>query len=202
MFLSQIPYSYEDSSRNSHAHLALISRSLPLELRIPDLSQTPLLLELLTDKRNIEHDLSASTLNTQEAITQFIQDAYSFSNPPNPAIPDKVNLVVLADGKICGLSGLGRITTDSTGRRTGDLGVMIDSEFRGRGYAEESLRICLDYALRVLKIDEVVVSCTAANEAMRGLMEKKFGLQAMRQDAEDSEFGNECLYIFRKEDMG
>lgn len=195
-------YSHETVLNGNDAHVLLKSKKSTLELRTPVLLETSSLLQLLTNEANIKHDRSASALNTKEAVEKFILDSIKFSQPPDAKVPDKVNLVVLVDGKIVGLSGLGRITTDISGKRTGDVGVMIDPEFRGRGYAQEALRISFNYALKVLGIDEVVVSCTAANLAMQGLMEAKLGLDALRIDPRSSEFGNECLYIVKKEDIG
>lgn len=194
-------YSHKTVLKGSDAHVVLRSKSLPLELRTPVLSETLPLLQLLTDKNNIEHDRSVSALDTKEAVERFIRDSLKFSDPPDPEVPDKLNLVVLAGGTIVGLSGLGRITSEVNGKKVGDAGIMIDPKFRGKGYAEESLRITIDYALRILSIDEVIIACTGSNMAVQRLMEGKFGLEAVRIDPESSEFGNECLYTIKKQDI-
>lgn len=194
-------YSHETVLKGSDAHVILRSKSLPLELRTPVLSETLPLLQLLTEKSNIEHDRSVSALDTKEAVERFIRDSLKFSDPPDPEVPDKLNLVVLADGVIVGLSGLGRITSEIHGKKVGDAGIMIDPKFRRKGYAEESLRITIDYALRILSIDEVIIACTGPNMAVQRLMEGKFGLEPVRIDPESSEFGNECLYTIKKQDI-
>ena len=201
MFSPSPSYSHETVLSGSDAHVILKSKKLPLELHTPVLSETFPLLQLFTIEKNIEHDRSVQALNTKEAVERFILDSLKFSHPPIPEVADKLNLVVLAGGQIVGMSGLGRITTDVFGKRTGDVGIMIDPSFRGKGYAEESLRISFDYALRVLGIDQVTIACTAANLAVQGLLERKFGLEAVRIDPESSEFGNECLYIIKKKEI-
>ena len=194
-------YSHGAVLTGSDAHVILRSKSLPLELRTPVLSQTLPLLDFFTNEENIKYDQSVSALNTKEAVEKFILDSLKFSHPPDPEVPDKLNLVVLADGMLVGMSGLGCITSDMHGNRFGDVGIMIDPQFRGRGYAEESLRITIDYALRVLCLDEVIIACTGVNVAMQRLMEDKFGLEAVRIDPQSSDFGNECLYTIKKQDI-
>ncbi|KAK0513648.1 hypothetical protein JMJ35_004012 [Cladonia borealis] len=201
MFGPSPNYTHETVLSGSDARVILRSKSLPLELRTPVLSETIPLLQLLTNENNIKHDRSVSALNTKEAVERFILDALKVSQPPDPDVPDRLNLVVIADSMVVGLSGLGRITSGVHGKRSGDVGIMIDPKFRGRGYAEESLRITFDYALRGLGIDEVVVSCTGANIAVQRLMEGKFGLKGVRSSPESSEFGNECQYTMKKEDI-
>ena len=82
-------------------------------------------------KKNIQHDRSVSALNTKEAVERFIVDSLKFSHPPDPKVPDKLNLVVLADGMLVRLSVLGRISSDMYGKILGDVGIMIDPKFRG-----------------------------------------------------------------------
>ena len=124
-------YSHGTVLTGSDAHVILRLKSLPLELRTPILSETLPLLQLLTNEENIQHDRSVSALNTKEAVERFIVDSLNFSHPPDPEDPDKLNLVVLADGMLVRLSGLGRISTDMYGKRFGDVGIMIDPKFRG-----------------------------------------------------------------------
>ena len=93
---------------------------------------------------------------------------------------------------------MGHIHTGDDGKRIGDAGVMINPDARGKGYAYESLRITINYALRVLKLDEVTVEMREANIEMRGLMDKKFRITPTR--SESVWCGNEYSYRFRREE--
>lgn len=110
----------------------------------------------------------------------------------------RLNLVVVAEGDVVGLSGMGHIHTREDGKRIGDAGVMIIPDARGKGYAYESLRITMDYALRVLGLDEVTVEMREANVEMRGLMDGRFHVTAAVSEA--LEFGNEYSYRFGREE--
>ena len=75
---------------------------------------------------------------------------------------------------------------------------MNDPDACGKGFADGSLRITIDYALRVLRLDEVTVEMREANVEMRGLMDKKS--QATPPRSESLEFGSEYPYRCRRED--
>lgn len=89
---------------------------------------------------------------------------------------------------------MGHISTQDNGSRVGDAGVMINPDARGKGYAYESLRITIDYALRVLGLDGVTVQMGEANVEMRGLMDRKFGVTPTI-----SASGDEYCYRFGRE---
>ena len=48
--------------------------------------------------------------------------------------------------------------------KLGDAGIMIDPDARGDGYGHEALRITVDYALRILLLDEVTVEMQGADK--------------------------------------
>lgn len=100
--------------------------------------------------------------------------------------------------EVAGLSGMGHIYTRDDGWRIGDAGVMINPDTRGKDYAYESLRIMIDYSLRVLGLDEVTVEMREANVEMRGLMDEKF--RAMVAESKSLGFGNEYSYWFIREE--
>lgn len=88
-----------------------------------------------------------------------------------------------------GVGGLGRIGLDKPvqskgqgkgeGREVllvGDAGIMLDTKVRGKGHAVAALEMVIDYGFRVLGLDEWRIAATDENLAMRGLMEKRFGL--------------------------
>lgn len=180
----------------ANPHVSIRSETLPLEMRSPIRSDSPALLDLFSDERNTKHDQSAVGLNTPSAVDNFITQWLTFTDPL-----DRIGLVVVAQGKVVGLSGMGHISTETDGRRIGDAGIMIDSEARGMGYAYESLRMTFDYGLRVLNLDEVTVAMTGANVAMRGLMDKKFGLSPTKLTRANSRFGNDYMYSVTKGDL-
>ena len=74
---------------------------------------------------------------------------------------------------------------------------MLTPEARGKGYAYEAVRMTIDHALRVLQLDEVTISMTKANTAMRGLVDKKFSLQSKEFKGDH---GMELQYTIKKED--
>ncbi len=90
---------------------------------------------------------------------------------------------------------MGHICTSDDGKRVGDAGVVINPESRGKGYACESLAVTIDYALRVLGLDEVTVKMGEGNVEMRGLMEGRFGGGGV-------EGGGEYCYRFGREWLG
>ena len=57
---------------------------------------------------------------------------------------------------------------------------------------------CCDYALRVLRLDEVTVEMRDANVEMRGLVDKKFRATPPRSGSLD--FGREYPYRCRREE--
>ncbi len=190
----RIGYTHVTSlSDRAHASVSIRSKTLPLELRTVTSHDAPALLRIFSDKENIKHDPSAAGLNTLPAIENVIALWTNLTDPLT-----RLNLVVVAEGEVVGLSGMGHIHAQDDGKRVGDAGVMINPDARGRGYACDSLRITIDYALRVLQLDEVTVQMREANVEMRGLMEKKFG--ATQTVSKSPEGGNEYSYRFRREE--
>lgn len=56
----------------------------------------------------------------------------------------------------------------------------------------------IDYGFRDSGLDECRIVATDDNLALRGLMNKKFGLVARR--IEKDQFNNECVWTVRRED--
>lgn len=182
-------YTHEtELSENSKKHISICSNTLPLELRSPTPSDLPALLEILYDTRNTKDDRSMDGMDKQtikEAIEKWI--VFSTSDPV-----DRVTYVILIDGAVEGIGGLGYIGTGN-GRRIGAAGIMLNTDARGKGYAYEALRMTIDHALRVLALDEVHIATTEANLAMRGLMDKKFGRVSTVYRG-SFKYGNEYLW--------
>ncbi len=153
-------------SDRAHASVSIRSETLPLELRTVTSNDAPALLRIFADKENIKHDPSAAGLNTLPAIENVVA---SWTNLTDPLT--RLNLVVVAEGEVVGLGGMGHFHARDDGERVGDAGVMINRDACGKGHACDSLRITVGYALRVLELDEVTVQMREANIEMRGLME-------------------------------
>ncbi|MCJ1382708.1 hypothetical protein MMC17_005821 [Xylographa soralifera] len=175
-------------------HVIIRSLKLPLVLRSPTPDDAAALLQIFTDPRNIQHDESAGGLDTPEAIHKKIIRWVAFTNPLT-----HMSLVVEAEGKDIGVGGFGWIGVmkDGSDGRVGDAGIMLNPEARGKGYAYEALRMTIDHALRVLQLDEVTISMTKANAAMRGLMDKKFCLPPKEFNGDN---GMELQYTIKKDD--
>ena len=87
--------------------------------------------------------------------------------------PVRISVVVVVDGVVQGVGGMGWISTDeATGKRTGDAGVMLNEAVRGKGYGLEAMRLTTDYAFDVLKLDKVTATMLAKNTPMIGVMRK------------------------------
>ncbi|KAJ3942713.1 uncharacterized protein N0V96_006934 [Colletotrichum fioriniae] len=87
------------------------------------------------------------------------------------------------EGTVIGFGGYGGINEheeDGQKIRVGDVGVMINSEFRGRGFAAEAVRLAVEWGFRKvaeggLQLARVSATMSERNVPMRGLVEKRFG---------------------------
>jgi RimJ/RimL family protein N-acetyltransferase len=100
--------------------------------------------------------------------------------------------VVVLNKRVIGTAGLGWIGRSVDGKMIGDAGIMLDSDFRGKGYAYEVLRIIIDHGFRVLEMDEIHIATRDANVAMKGLMNSK--LRFLASPINDQKFGNEWIW--------
>lgn len=104
----------------------------------------------------------------------------------------KMNLAVILtkdDGteQMIGLGGYGAIKDwEREGRkvRAGDAGVVIDLDYRGKGYAVEAMKLAMDWAFSPAseggpQMDIVTVTTSAENAPMIKLAEEKLGLKGM-----------------------
>ncbi|KAG9193697.1 hypothetical protein G6011_03732 [Alternaria panax] len=183
-----------DLSVHGESNLCITSLSYPqLHLRLPNMDDAPALLRLFTDYRNVQYDKSCAGLDSADAIIDLIKQWQVVDLPLQ-----RVNIVIVIDGKTVGTGGLGWIGKRKTdGKLIGDAGLMLDTDFRSSGYGYESLCMVIDHGFGVLGMDEVHIACVDANAAFKGLMNKKFGFQAKRID--DKKFGNEWIWRITKE---
>jgi RimJ/RimL family protein N-acetyltransferase len=183
-----------DLSSEGESTLRITSLMYPqLHLRLPNMDDAAAILRLFTDYRNVQYDKSCAGLDNAEAITNLIKQWQAVELPLQ-----RVNIVIVVDGKTVGTGGLGWIGRRKTdGKLIGDPGLMLDTEFRRSGYGYEALCMVIDHGFAVLGMDEVHIACVDANTAFNGLMNKKLGFQAER--IEDKRFGNEWIWRITKE---
>lgn len=106
--------------------------------------------------------------------------------------PNKLNLAVVenaSDGRetIIGISGYGAIKDwerQGVRVRAGDVGVVINAAYRGKGYAVEAMRLAMDWAAAPateggLQLDMLTATTLDSNEPMIRLIEVKLGLKGM-----------------------
>jgi RimJ/RimL family protein N-acetyltransferase len=178
-------------------HIELKTAKLPILLRVPDECDAEALLHILSNPRNTEFDPHAGSSNLELAkISSMIA---RMRTSAAMVIPDRVNLVVVDTSeaqKVIGLGGFGHIGTED-GKRIGDVGIMLDPQARGKGYALEAMKLSIDYAFNVLRLDMVTATMLEKNLPMRTLLDKKLGLVGTRRDGE---FGSEFIYSISHED--
>jgi RimJ/RimL family protein N-acetyltransferase len=185
-------YSHETRLHDPVPQFRIVSKKLPqLQLRCAEPTDSAALLKLFTDQRNVQYDSSCNGLDNAAAIDALIKQWSTFSKPL-----ERANAVIVIDNKIAGTGGLGWIGKSSEGKTVGDAGVMLDSEFRGKGYAYEALRIIIDHGFRVLGMDEVHIATRDANNPMKGLM-NKLGFSA--SPISDEKFGNDWIWRIKRE---
>ncbi|KAI9667853.1 MAG: hypothetical protein M1821_000672 [Bathelium mastoideum] len=188
-------YSHVTELHNADGpHLSISSTKMPeLELRAPVITDAAALLRILSDRRNIQYDKSCDGLNTPEAIGALITKWRTFNRPL-----ERANVVVVINVDTVGTGGLGWIGKSKVNHKMiGDAGILLDTEYRGKGYAYEALRIIIDHGFRVLGMDEVHIACVDANVAMKGLMNVKLGFDPVA--IQDKQFGNDWIWRITKE---
>lgn len=122
--------------------------------------------------------------------------------------PTSVNLLVVLskegeaeEYEAIGLGGYGAIKTlERDGKKVsaGDVGVVLDHQYRGKGYAVEAMRMSIDWAFRSLEdgglqLDLVTVTTSTENEPMICLTDEKLGLKG-KSIVRDGEFSHKEMY--------
>lgn len=152
-------------------YISLRSKTYPaLELRSATLADAPAISQIFTDPVNIELD----KIDPAKFSVPLVEPRIQRWNAEAQMDPVKtVSLVVVVDGLVQGIGGMGHIAHDeATGRRTGDAGVMLNMAVRRKGYAGEAIWLTTEFAFAVLQLDAVTVTMDARNTAMAGVMRK------------------------------
>lgn len=95
----------------------------------------------------------------KENIVRYERDGYSYW-----AVVEKKT------GSLVGVCGL--IVEQAEGENYVGIGYIFSKEHWGRGYAAESAAGCMDYAFRVLQLDEVTAQIRPDNRSSRKVAEK------------------------------
>lgn len=168
--------------------VVLYSKILPIILRIPQIDDAKELFNILTDIRNTEYDPHINKELTIDNIKSMIIRMSTSTTLDNP---NSFNFVIINTStyKLIGLSGFGHIDN-----KIGDVGVIIDFEFRGKGYATEAIKMSINYGFNNLKLNEVTATMLEKNIPMRNLLDKKLKLKGIKRE---SDFGDEYFYSIK-----
>jgi len=176
----------------------LYSPTLPILLRNPEPRDASALSKLFSDPRNTEHDV-ASSMTPEQALNTITK----FRESASAVIPTRVNLMVVLlasinsveEVEVFGISGFGGIDEferevkgEKKKVRFADVGVMLNEEWRGKGYAAEAVRLSVKFAFEKLKTGGVSCEMKEVNEAMVGLVDKKFGWRRVESDEGEVRF--------------
>lgn len=72
---------------------------------------------------------------------------------------------------------------------------MINPEYRGKGYAVESMRMSVEFALEELGVEGISCQVLEGNGEMLGLVERKFGWVGVRKEGR---WGREVRFEVRR----
>ncbi|KAL0948169.1 hypothetical protein HGRIS_010781 [Hohenbuehelia grisea] len=207
-----------ESSTHSASHLGTVLRSptFPILLRNIEPGDAETMSTLFSDPRNAEHDpaVSAMTVSVASSAIGRMRESAAvpsiLSLPAGDVVsgPGRVNLVVVyvdsntpeVEGVMIGFAGFGDIKTLQEGGkqvRVGDVGVMLNPDFRGKGYGVEAIKLSVEWGFRGileggLQLDRITATMRTGNTAMVGLVEKKLGWQATKRLGEGGQ--EELLY--------
>ena len=185
----------------NHLHTRLESKSTPVFLRTITLDDAPFHAALLSDPANGADPNSKPMTeeSSRGAITKQIASAdvptiYDEDLGRVLSGPSRVNMMVCltepdlpsSSGNgdiIIGLGGYGAIKDwerDGKKIRAGDVGVLLDPKYRGKGYAVEAMKLAIEWAFTPVskggpQLDLVTITTLEDNAAMVALTEQKLG---------------------------
>lgn len=205
----------------SHLETSLTSKTHPITLRTIAPADAPALAALLSDHRNTLFESPdpppQMAVSTAEAVIARMREsaaAPSVVGPDGRVVsgPGRVNLSVVyvppeggseeGGERMVGLSGFGSIKDlDDSGQkmRVGDVGVMLDSDYRRRDFAAEAIRLSVAWGFAKvedggLQLDKITAGTLVENEGMVRLLEEKLGWKGVRQASEVKEGKEEMFY--------
>ncbi|KAI8819798.1 GNAT domain-containing protein [Chytriomyces cf. hyalinus JEL632] len=90
-------------------------------------------------------------------------------------------------------------TTSADFLRVGDVGAMINREYRGRGFAHEAMRLAMEWGFKKaadggLQLDKVTATTLADNKPMIAVLSRKIGWEGKTVPATEPEGKDEVYY--------
>ncbi|OHE94213.1 acetyltransferase [Colletotrichum orchidophilum] len=212
----------------THLPTTLRSRTHPILLRTLEPSDFAAVSAVLSNPENTKYDPHASAVSPEVAkvVIERMRESASVPSVLDEASgrvasgPGRVNLlVVLVDnddddekeeeeGTVIGFGGFGCIQeheVDGKKVRVGDVGVMINPTFRGRGFATEAIRLAVEWAFTSVaeggpQFDRVTATMLERNKPMVGLIEGKLGWKGVVTPGKEGVEGDgEVLFEVTKE---
>ncbi|MEO9531870.1 MAG: GNAT family N-acetyltransferase [Crocinitomicaceae bacterium] len=111
---------------------------------------------------------------SKELITQYVnssQDIYAVK---------QVRLIITTKNNLAPIGSLDLFDFDPKHQRAG-VGILIEKDFRGKGYALEALSLLDEYALNVIGIRNLFCNILEDNEGSQSLFEKAGYVQVGRK---------------------
>ena len=193
-------------SSANHLNTHLASPSTPLYLRVVLPADAPLHAAMLSRPENGAAPGSSPPLTADVSLGIITAQRESAAVPTVCGAdgkvvsgPRRVNMMVCLSqrgappqgekgGKqetVIGLGGFGAIKDWERGGvkiRAGDVGVLLEPEYRGKGYGVEAMKLAMDWAFSPVaqggpQLDLVTVTTSEDNEAMIKLTEEKLGFK-------------------------
>ncbi|TDZ53166.1 hypothetical protein CTRI78_v007122 [Colletotrichum trifolii] len=197
----------------SHLPTILRSATHPIFLRTLEPRDAPAVSAVLSDPENTNYDPHASAVSPEVAVVVIQRMRESAATPTVlddkgtkvVSGPGRVNLVVVCvegagdtlhvtgdEGVVVGFGGYGGINEREEGEgkvRIGDVGVMVNPEYRGRGFGVEAMRLAVEWGFKGvgqagLQLKGITATMREENEPMVGLVERKLGWEGVREGGE------------------
>ncbi|KAK5998595.1 hypothetical protein PT974_00976 [Cladobotryum mycophilum] len=204
------------TTQASHLNTLIQSPALPLSLRTIQPPDAPFFSAILAqdpNERPIDLPLAGDIIARQrESANQP-----TVCGPDGQVVsgPSRVNMVLVLkvdnepEGLPIGLGGFGAIKDwerDGKKIRAGDVGVLIDPKYRGKGYAVEAMKMAINWAFSPVnaggpQLDLITITTLEENTAMLNLV-KKLGIkgEGITRPVEHEEGKQEVYYEVKPED--
>lgn len=125
--------------------------------------------KLIEEDYPIYREVSYAHFSYKNVFTEkFIQTIWKEVNAAN-GFPCAI--IEKSSGEVCGFCQLKYVDT-----LTPEVGIDMRDDYMGRGYAQESLRLLLDYASRHFEVDYFIWKANKTNAVSRHIAEKLGGV--------------------------
>ena len=124
--------------------------------------------KLLEENYPLYREVSYVHFSYKNVFTEkFMQTIWKEVNAANGLV---CTIVEKGTGEICGFCQLNNVDT-----LTPEVGIDMRDDYIGRGYAQEAVRLLLDYASKHYKVDYFIWKANKANTVSRHMAEKLGG---------------------------